>query len=262
MPLFVASSSMVMQTPYHEPSTTACPPLKEVEATIDSIVKKRTENLEKRCDQSIAKSEQGNKKLDDIIRRLVAIERNSNDQPYFPQAQRNIHFPQRPNGSSNAQSNQLNSVQEEPRREENGILSATEILNTTTGEINTNPSPTQENDPTRMWNPVNLTSARETTNQASAGSWAQVVAENLPTQPAANPSLNNARDQRMSWRQRLHLLQGVSGDSGNTGALSADVDIVAYNVAKNVTFIYLRNWLAQKGLSIKGCKSLTTFLTK
>ena len=68
----------------------------------------------------------------------------------------------------------------------------------------------------------------------------------------------NAGEQRVSWRQRLHLLQGAAGDSTQIGALSADVDIVAYNVAKNVTAVDLRNWLAQKGLLVKDCKLLTT----
>ena len=64
----------------------------------------------------------------------------------------------------------------------------------------------------------------------------------------------------MNWRQRLQLLQGCAGDTGQgqRSALSADVDIVAYNFGRNVTAIDVRNWLGQKGLHVKDCKLLTT----
>ena len=41
-------------------------------------------------------------------------------------------------------------------------------------------------------------------------------------------------------------------------SLSADVDLVVYNVAKNVKPLDLCNWLSQKGLFVKDCKLLTT----
>ena len=99
---------------------------------------------------------------------------------------------------------------------------------------------------------------RGMTDQSSQRSWAQVTAESAPPPQPRESAAGNGGEQRVSWRQRLHLLEGAAGDSGQIGALSADVDIVAYNVAKNVTSVDLRNWLAQKGLYVKDCKLMTT----
>ena len=42
-------------------------------------------------------------------------------------------------------------------------------------------------------------------------------------------------------------------------ALSADVDLVAYNVAKHMASVMLCRFLAEKGLNICDCKLLTRF---
>ena len=72
--------------------------------------------------------------------------------------------------------------------------------------------------------------------------------------------LDNQQTQKTNWRQRLHLLQGAAGHigPGQSSSLSADVDIVAYNIGKNVTAVDLCNWLAQKELHVKDCQLLTT----
>ena len=75
MPLFVATSNMVMQTP-HEETTNTQPALKDIEETMDIVLKKRNDQLDKKYDKAISKSEQGNKKMDDVIKRLESLEHN------------------------------------------------------------------------------------------------------------------------------------------------------------------------------------------
>lgn len=72
------------------------------------------------------------------------------------------------------------------------------------------------------------------------------------------PKENNTERSTGGWRQRLHLLHGEAGEAIQGGSFSADVDIVASNVAKNVTAADLCHWLSQKGLFVKDCVLLTT----
>ena len=56
----------------------------------------------------------------------------------------------------------------------------------------------------------------------------------------------------------MHLLHGTGGQGSQGPTFSADIDIVAYNVAKHITSVDLSNYLSENGLSIKDCKLLTT----
>ena len=53
-------------------------------------------------------------------------------------------------------------------------------------------------------------------------------------------------------------MHGTANENDRNGLFSADVDIVAFNVGKNITAADLCNWLAQRGLYVKDCKLLTT----
>ena len=55
----------------------------------------------------------------------------------------------------------------------------------------------------------------------------------------------------------MHNLQEVDVDLGER--LSADVDIVAYNIGKNISAIDLKNWLSEKRIFVKECSLLTKF---
>ena len=52
---------MVMQTPGQEHTQ---PGLKDIEEMIDSVLKKRVDQLIRKCDQSVSKADQGNKRMD------------------------------------------------------------------------------------------------------------------------------------------------------------------------------------------------------
>ena len=58
------------------------------------------------------------------------------------------------------------------------------------------------------------------------------------------------------WRRALNILHGTA-DSQNT--LAADVDLVAYGVAKNATADGLKSFLETRGISVVQCVNLTTF---
>ena len=82
IPLFVASSSMVMQTPGQEHTQ---PGLKDIEEMMDSVLKKRVDQLIRKCDQTVSKADQGNKKMDEVIKQLGSIERSGPNSVRFAQ---------------------------------------------------------------------------------------------------------------------------------------------------------------------------------
>ena len=58
-------------------------------------------------------------------------------------------------------------------------------------------------------------------------------------------------------KEQLHLLHGTAGVNARGPSYSADVDIVAFNVAKHITPVDLSNCLAENGLNVKECQLLT-----
>ena len=62
-----------------------------------------------------------------------------------------------------------------------------------------------------------------------------------------------------SWRQRLGILRGTAISENDSESLSADVHLMAYSIAKNVTNIQLSHWLAEKGLHVVSCNLLTKY---
>ena len=72
----------------------------------------------------------------------------------------------------------------------------------------------------------------------------------LEKQPMRNKGIK-------SWRQRLGILRGTAISENDNESLSADVHLVAYSIAKNITGIQLSHWLAEKGLHVVNCDLLT-----
>ena len=54
-------------------------------------------------------------------------------------------------------------------------------------------------------------------------------------------------------------MHGTASNNSQSTALSADVDLVAYNVAKHVTSVMLCKFLAERGLNVCDCNLLTRF---
>ena len=64
---------------------------------------------------------------------------------------------------------------------------------------------------------------------------------------------------RTTWRQKANILTGTAkGDAGGD-ILSADVNLVVYGLAKNVTSLQLSRFMESKGLNILNCDLLTKF---
>ena len=62
---------------------------------------------------------------------------------------------------------------------------------------------------------------------------------------------------RKNWKDQSHLLHGTAGVNAGEPSYSADVDIVAFNVAKHITSVDLSNCLTENGLNVKECHLLT-----
>ena len=91
--------------------------------------------------------------------------------------------------------------------------------------------------------------------------WSTVVANgNKNSKTRQVPQQNFNAEKIKTWRKKLNLLHGTAlGNSEGESTLSADVDLVAYGIAKRVTSIQLSKFLEEKGLDVCDCKLLTTF---
>ena len=212
-----------MQTPEAVAVTTQ-PALKDIEETVNVVMKKRDEHLNKKHEKVMNKTDQGQKKIDDVIRRLDAIERKIVIAAPIPvNNQKHVRFMHAPN---EAQTNQT-------------VISipAENILN---NQNTVQPSKTQNAHPQRS----DILTATHAPNE---GTWAHVAKRNIKKSQQAS--------QRQTSQQ--HVLVG-SSSAGNRGEFSADAHLVVRNVAKHITTTDLYNWLAERAVFIKDCKLLTT----
>ena len=103
MPLFIATANMVMRTPQGL-SISMQPGLKDIEETMVAVMKKNNEQVDKKHDKVISKSEEGNKKIDNLVKRLEVLEQNvlqNNSPETSTSSMRRENFKQRPEGKSN-----------------------------------------------------------------------------------------------------------------------------------------------------------------
>ena len=89
--------------------------------------------------------------------------------------------------------------------------------------------------------------------------------ENVTTGPSTNekgPTPNeewrivqptNKETGTMQWRQRLHILSGTASDESGSNSFSADMHLVAYGVAKQITGIQPSHFLQDRGLNVLSC---------
>ena len=91
--------------------------------------------------------------------------------------------------------------------------------------------------------------------------WSNVVAKgNKIATPRQGLHENVQAEKTKTWRKQLNLLHGTAFcNNGVEGTLSADIDLVAYGVAKHVTSIRFSKFLEEKGSHVCDCKLLTTF---
>ena len=82
--------------------------------------------------------------------------------------------------------------------------------------------------------------------------WSTVVANrNKNSKTRQVPQQNFNAEKTKTWRKNLNLLHGTAlGNSEGESTLSADVDLVAYGIAKHVTSIQLSKFLEEKGLDV------------
>ena len=255
IPLFVATTCMVMQTPSIEQNTNS--DTKYIENIIDSMLKKRVDPLVKKCDQSVTKTEQGNKKIEEILKRLKSFEHNET---------KTARFPQRPEGmAQNANNVHLSS---NTPLTENGVQHGNLAnSNAFTQPWTPNPSTFIASVPhPQAWSSVVKNTNTAAVNQPWSATPNPIVSK-PPTQPTTtdqpwtmvSKKSNQRQKQKSSWKQNLHFLQGTGGTTkpSENSSENDGINIVAYKVKKNVTETDMSNWLLQKGLHIKNCKLMT-----
>ena len=90
--------------------------------------------------------------------------------------------------------------------------------------------------------------------------WTEVVRRKSKRLANTDSSQNIPNTKRRNWRSNLQVLHGTARDDSNDGqSFSADIDLVAYGVGKNITALQLSKFLQEKGLSVKDCSLLTKF---
>lgn len=62
-----------------------------------------------------------------------------------------------------------------------------------------------------------------------------------------------------TWRSTLTSIRGTARNSDNQGDMAADIQLVAYGLAKHVSGIQLSKFLEEKGLNIVSCDLLTKY---
>ena len=232
LPLFVASSCMVMQTPIHDGSS---PALRDFTEIVESTINKHVIQLVKKCDQSISKTDYGNKKIDEVLNKM-----NPTIQ-YHPTMR-----PMRP-----MRPMQTYTVKEQS--EDASTLNPVVYTTETKTQINSN-----QRDYSETWgidpklNKNNIISTPH--------SWAAVVAHSLPKDKMAFEDDRKGQFDKRNWKTDLHVLDGT-GLSQNTTIIKPkqyrEKSIVAYNIRKDITTANLRDWLTNKGLHVKDCNLLT-----
>lgn len=209
LPLFISTSNMVTQTPFVATSGqisnigTLEIKMESLEVTLDKFMTKQCELLSKSTDRVISKSDLGNKKIDEVMRRLKYIEEKS----ALPVTNLNHD-----NGVT----------QNCPPQMEVGGYGISH--NNTTIEAS------------------HIEMLRS--NEVNQQDWSTVGRRG--TRIAVDGNLNRA-------------VYGTAHDQNNGMTLAADIILVAYGVAKNVTAIQLAEFLETKGLKVVDCQLLTTY---
>ena len=267
---------MIMQTP---PPTVTCDKtisdviykgMKDLELSLEAKVNKQNELIKKNHDKVMSKTEVGHKKIEEVTKRLEKIERgkiSSNPAVVMRPPQERVAV------TSTSQNNPFhwnaftpcNGV---PRLQRHPTTTVNSVENQCLFSHNTNGIPhqhavqpdTNRSPPTeKTWSDVaaGIFAPNTNTNPSIFDQGGQASRRQQLPNINTNPSMSDQGGQA-SWRQKLHILHGTAEHNSFGGSFSADIDIVAYNVAKHITSAELCSWLARNGLFVKDCKLLTT----
>ena len=254
LPLFIGTSSMIMQNPpsfitgEKAISEVIKGSIKSLEESLDEQIKKQNELIIKNHDRVISKTAVGNKKIDEITKRLETLEKQVKA-PIYNRPPQGVHreMDERIPNENKHHANIMITRDMTPPNDM--ILQATQRAD----NMNHGGAPIGNNISLQSRVPVNVNVNELPSHGPREDTWTTVAGRNVNRNPTGEKS-----SERTGWKQRLHILHGTAGEDAQGDSFSADVDIVAYNVAKNVTSVNLCNWLAQNGLRVKDCRLLTT----
>ena len=213
---------------------------------------------DKKQDRIISKTEIGNKKMDEMLKRLEVLERSARN-------------PSQVAGNQTSFPPYVKPTLWNPHTGD--FIPATGNTNGLNGVAESGSSNQNQNDFRRNNEPVHPPPQTRNTmiqnNHAQAIESRGDVMENRPfevptyaeiTRSGVRGEQNTTENQHetRNWRQRLHLLDGAAGGIGAGTSFAADIDIVAFNVNKNISAMDMRSWLSQRGINVKDCKLMTT----
>ena len=178
-------------------------------------------------------------KLDEIIKKLNTNELQDNRPINTPTNNDNVDRVFKiPNVDETAEISNVSTTRPVPAP---SVRVSGNVLQNISLNTEQRPPYTPANDSHRLW-----------TDVIKQGTKRKQTVFNVQTNPT------NSTLPRRHWKDQLHLLHGTGGQGSQGPTFSADIDIVAYNVAKHITSVDLSNCLSGNGLSIKDCKLLTT----
>ena len=240
LPMFIGTSNMIIKTPVYNVESDICDNsiiatrLKVLEESVSSLIKetkKRSETVTPlnthHADDSSNSSE------------MVNSTNNNNNNNRFP-----IHDTVSNKIAMNNAASYMPSTNNEVN---NGVPMYNGVNN---GSLMNNVSST----------PTNMTYAdivRNTTlGKFGMGSSIDVKG---PTQKEGWRLVQPKKKETgtMRWRQRFNILSGTASDESGSNSFSADIHLVAYGVAKQVTEI--QHFLQERGLNVLSCDLLTKY---
>ena len=252
MPIFVATSYMVHGSPKSIRTNTA-DSIQNIEEIVDGAIKKRTDLLDKKHDRTISKTDYGNKKMEEVLKRLDLLEknlcRNRNSQPGKP-------ILWNPHTSEYIPLNQSHDETKTPQTFVNqgnsGQSCWEDGTNGRTKELSQQPLANMNNQYLQNQTAQSIKPGNSRVPLANQTHFVPTYAE------ITKNGASEIQQEPRGWKQKLHLLNGAHGGVGAGSSFAADVDIVAYNVATNICSMDLTYWLSQNGINVKDCKLLTT----
>ena len=102
---------------------------------------------------------------------------------------------------------------------------------------------------------ITATNCSDMSTQANAiASWADIVVQNQVASTYTDQG--NKTDGQRKPNKTIH---GTALDQNDGNALPADIDLVVYGVARNITSIHISKWIEDEGIKVSDCVLLTKY---
>ena len=249
MPMFFGTSEMIMHTPVYNIETGTCnnemisSRLRVLEESVNSLITLAKINANKPPSNTTETNKASN--IPETDRPVSEISDRSNETNHaidFHLQGQEVQLTERSNTLTFAEN--VTRTRNLPPIQGNQVISETSELTKDTSRTNGESATTALED-VRVCNETDIP-------------WTDVVRRNRNEPPKAVEPHTPQSTNKRNWRSNLQILHGTARDEFSGGrSYSADVELVAYGLNKNVNALQLSKFLQGKGLAVKDCRLLT-----